>query len=305
MEDPRGGIPLMKPLPSPVAGRLRSEALVNAITTVLIELLDNALDAGATAIIIEADLERFELRVSDDGRGIRGDEFPILGQRCCTSKLSSLAQLEGGLLSSRGFRGEALCSIGACSVLEITSKARNEVETHTKIVRVRTHLASFQLAYSPWAIYYKNELLSPLLEVVLEREPLYVPSSPPPYFAETRSVYPHVAPSLTPPLHLQKEVCAPRVSLFSPRCLLPSGGRGTPPLTLTPTPPLPPSNRATPFCAAASPRPPAPPGPAQPSTCGTSSSTPLCGARPTRQRFRAYGKSSCAAAWPTYTSPLS
>jgi DNA mismatch repair protein MutL len=99
--------------------------VVERPTSVVKELLENALDAGAKTIHISTqEGGRKLIRVSDDGMGICADEVELAFARHATSKLSKLEDLEQ--LQTLGFRGEALASIASVSRLMMTTRHYNE-----------------------------------------------------------------------------------------------------------------------------------------------------------------------------------
>ena len=109
-------------LPSSVADQIAAGEVVERPSSVVKELVENAMDAGAT--VIEISLEdggRKLIRVSDDGSGMSADDVPLALARHGTSKISKASDLVG--VSTFGFRGEALPAIASVSQFEIQTAA--------------------------------------------------------------------------------------------------------------------------------------------------------------------------------------
>src|SRR5512138_3767313 len=108
--------------------------VVERPASVVKELIENAIDAGATAIAVEVREGGLALiRVSDNGSGMSPTDAPLAAERFATSKIAS----EQDLLRVRtlGFRGEALPSIAAMSLLEVVTRSRDAIEgTRVRVV---------------------------------------------------------------------------------------------------------------------------------------------------------------------------
>ena len=111
-------------LPPDVVRLIAAGEVVERPASVVRELIDNALDAGATEISIELLGGGLELiRVADNGHGIPADQVELALARHATSKITSLEDLSD--LTTLGFRGEALGSIAAVAELSLTTRTRN------------------------------------------------------------------------------------------------------------------------------------------------------------------------------------
>ncbi len=127
-----GRVVTIRRLPPEVTGKIAAGEVIERPASVIKELVENSLDAGANSVQIDfLDGGRRLIRVVDDGGGIPPDELSDAVERHCTSKLRT----ENDLLSIRtlGFRGEALCSISAVAELSIASRPK-DVQVGRKIV---------------------------------------------------------------------------------------------------------------------------------------------------------------------------
>ncbi|HIC93054.1 MAG TPA: DNA mismatch repair endonuclease MutL [Anaerolineae bacterium] len=112
-------------LPPEVAAKIAAGEVVERPASVVKELIENAIDAGATEIKIEVRQGgRRLIRVIDDGVGIPADEVELAFARYSTSKLTSVDDL--ARIGTLGFRGEALASIAAVSQLTMVTRCADE-----------------------------------------------------------------------------------------------------------------------------------------------------------------------------------
>lgn len=108
-------------LPDNLVNRIAAGEVIERPASVVKELLENSLDAGADRITVEIESGGSRLiRVMDNGRGIHADDLPLAIERHTTSKL--LADSDLSAIATLGFRGETLSSIAAVSIFSVTSR---------------------------------------------------------------------------------------------------------------------------------------------------------------------------------------
>lgn len=101
--------------------KIAAGEVVESPSSVVKELVENAIDAGATAVTVEiADGGKRLIRITDNGSGMEADQVPVAFLSHATSKIEKVEDLEN--IASLGFRGEALSSIAAVSQVELITK---------------------------------------------------------------------------------------------------------------------------------------------------------------------------------------
>ena len=125
-------MPLIEILPSAVADQIAAGEVVERPSSVVKELVENSIDAGAT--VIEVAIEdggRKLIRVSDDGSGMSAEDVPLALARHGTSKIRKAADLVG--VGTFGFRGEALPAIASVSQFQIETSTGDGEGTSTRV----------------------------------------------------------------------------------------------------------------------------------------------------------------------------
>jgi DNA mismatch repair protein MutL len=137
----------IRQLPPVIVNRIAAGEVIERPAAAVKELVENAIDAGATRIeVVLREGGQALIAVSDNGAGMTPDELSLAVERHCTSKLPDDDILHIAML---GFRGEALPSIGAVSRLSITSRPPDAANAWEILVEAGTKRAPAPAAYPP------------------------------------------------------------------------------------------------------------------------------------------------------------
>src|SRR5512145_1733096 len=129
---------IIRLLPDSVANQIAAGEVIQRPASVVKELIENAVDAGATEInVVIRDSGRTLVQIEDNGSGMSETDARLSFERHATSKITAAEDLFH--ITTKGFRGEALASIAAVAMVEVKTK-RDEDETGTLIEINGSHI---------------------------------------------------------------------------------------------------------------------------------------------------------------------
>ena len=143
-------------LPDHVANQIAAGEVIQRPASVVKELLENAIDAGATDIqLLISRAGKTMIQVIDNGIGMSNTDVRLAFERHATSKIKSADDLFS--ITSKGFRGEALASIAAIAQLEVhTKRSEDEIATSLKISGSKVEDQQLAVAPNGTSIIVKN-----------------------------------------------------------------------------------------------------------------------------------------------------
>jgi DNA mismatch repair protein MutL len=148
-------MPKVLVLPDHIASQIAAGEVVERPSSVVKELVENALDAGATEIEISISADCRDIRIADNGWGMDAQDAVLAFQRHATSKLTSADDLFS--LSTLGFRGEAIPSIASISKFSCTTRTQ-EAATGTRVDTVNGELKATETGCAPGTVMEIQEL---------------------------------------------------------------------------------------------------------------------------------------------------
>ena len=144
-------------LPDSVANQIAAGEVIQRPASVIKELVENAVDAGAKTIhVVVVDAGRTSIQVIDDGKGMSETDARLAFERHATSKIAQADDLFA--LHTMGFRGEALASIAAVAHVELQTR-REEDEVGTRILIAGSKVVSQEPVSCPVGSNFKVENL--------------------------------------------------------------------------------------------------------------------------------------------------
>jgi len=145
---PKPFLKRIQQLSTQLANQIAAGEVVERPASVVKELLENSIDAGATRIDIDIEQGGLRsIRIQDNGSGIHADDLPLALSRHATSKVVSLHDLEQ--ISSLGFRGEALPSIASVSRLQLITRGMDATQGSRIEVSAEGHISDVIPAAHP------------------------------------------------------------------------------------------------------------------------------------------------------------